>query len=70
MNTETLIQKLKEAGVRQADVARVLSLPPSTVCRVFAGQRPFTLDEAVALLGEVGPRIGIDEAELLKGEAA
>lgn len=70
MNTETLIQKLRGKGVKQAEVARALQLPPATVCRIFGGEREFTLDEAVRLIEQLGPRIGIDQSTLLRGEAA
>lgn len=51
----TLIEK---AGLRQADVARLLNLSPATVSRMFDGHRELTLSEAKTLADDIATRTG------------
>lgn len=65
----TLIEK---AGLRQADVARLLNLSPATVSRMFDGHRELTLSEAGELVSELRARgVAVTLDELVRaGEAA
>lgn len=40
---------MRSTGTRQAALARLLGVSPSQVCRVFAGSKHFTPDQAFAL---------------------
>lgn len=69
--TEALLPLVEQAGMRQADVARLLDLSPATVSRMFDGQRELTLAEASKLVTELrlhGVFVSLDE--LAKGSEA
>lgn len=60
----TLIPTLERAGFRQADVARLLSLSPATVSRMYDGQRELTVPEGFLLRDALREKLDNDDVTL------
>ncbi len=45
-NTEKLMSRIRELGMKQKDIADVLGIKPSTLSLKINNKRPFYLDEA------------------------
>jgi transcriptional regulator with XRE-family HTH domain len=49
LTTKELLARLREKGIKNADIARALGLTPSRVTEMYDGTRALKLDEAVKL---------------------
>jgi hypothetical protein len=49
LTTKELLARLRDKGVRNADIARALDVTPSRVTEMYGGTRALKLDEAVRL---------------------
>lgn len=49
LTTAELLARLRDKGVKNADIARALNVTPSRVTELYDGQRALKLDEAVKL---------------------
>jgi len=54
LDTEQLLARLKERGVRNVDIARVLKLPDSRIPEIRDGRRALKLDEGAKLVRAFG----------------
>jgi hypothetical protein len=54
MNTQDVLQQLKDRGVRTVDMARVLGLRETRVSEIRFGKRRLLFDEGVALIRGFG----------------
>lgn len=59
LNTDKIKGRMRELGIVQSDVAKVLNLAEPTVCQKINGRRPMDLDEA-KMLAEM---LNIDKSE-------
>jgi hypothetical protein len=50
LNTEQLLARLRDKGIRNGDIAKTLSINPSRVTEIMKGDRRVLLDEAVKLV--------------------
>jgi len=50
LTTKELLARLREKGVKNADIARALNVTPSRVTEMYDGTRALKLDEAVKLV--------------------
>lgn len=49
VNGEMISERMKELGLKQKDIAKVLGIKPPTVSQKLSGVRPMTLSEAEKL---------------------
>ncbi|HYI43692.1 MAG TPA: hypothetical protein VD768_08740 [Sphingomicrobium sp.] len=54
VGADELLAALRERGVKNADIARVLDLPSSRVAEMYTGKRRLQLDEAKRLVEHYG----------------
>lgn len=52
LTTKELLARLRDKGIKNADVARALNVAPSRVTEMYDGTRALKLDEAVKLAAE------------------